>query len=129
MISAFGVEHGDEFAKKKGGDDKYKPAKAAAVGALAGGVLIPRVRANHVGARVGNRVASHGRWSEGRAKQMISPTGKKIRSKYASTLQNQGKAMARSDDTREVTGRATSAGIVGTGAGGVSYLKNKKKAD
>lgn len=130
MISAFGVEHGDEIFKRspdpKRGDKIFgSPTKTAAVAGIAGASLISRGKANKLGGKIGEGVQNHARWSAGRAYQMKNPTGKAIRQKYAVKLNDAGKGMRRSDDTREWTGRAAVGGAAAALAGGTVYGRKR----
>lgn len=125
MISAFGVEHGE--INKAMDKDKKRAAKVGAVGALAGAALMPRGRANTLGAKVGMKMASRGAWTQGRAARMENPHMKMVRNAFGLKQQRAGAKIYNNDDSRETVGRGVAAGAAGTGAGAVSYARRNKR--
>jgi len=134
MISAFGVEHGDEFSKrekdpKRGGKAFGSAGKTAAVVGGAGALLIGRGRANKIGAGIAQRMVGRAHWSAGRAAEM--PKGKlaNARYTYARKLEDiANKGPAKNQDVREWAGRAAVGGGAGGVAGGVVYGRKKLSA-
>lgn len=130
MISAFGVEHGEELSKRskdpKRGDKTF--GNPYITGAFAGGaaaMMMGRGRANKWGAGVANRTVNHADWSLRRSASMVNPKLKDTRQKYATKLKRAGQEMGRTNDTKEATGRVTTALGVGTAAGGVVAARKR----
>lgn len=121
MISAFGVEHGDEFAKRerdpsRGNKSFGDPGKTAAVVGGAGAILIGRKRGNAVGTVVGQRLAGRSKWSAERAAHMQPGKLARTREKWAGKVGTTARRVGGNEDLKEWAGR----GLVGVGAGGAA---------
>lgn len=137
MTSAFGIDH--EEARRAGiisgleGVSKARkkeltPAQRAGLaGGVLGATLVTRGGANKLGGFTGARVIRRGDWAMGRAGQMKSTGGAEVRRGYARRLQGAGHRIRRSDDTREIAGRATAALVVGGTTAGVSHTNRRMK--
>lgn len=130
MISAFGVEHGDEVSKRKqdpdrGGKVFGSPVKTAAVVGGGAALLAGRGRRNAVGEAVGNRMVRRSLWSAGRTKDMKNAKLISGRKKYAVRLHQTGSNVRRNEDTKELTGAATIAAGTGAAAGGIVYGRKR----
>lgn len=144
MISAFGVDHGDQFSKAvrkvprdgdgdgyvNDGPHQYKLSptmKAGLLGGAIGATVLSRKQAGRLGMFTARRTVGRGDWAMERAGEMRSATGARARRRYATGLQNSGVRMSRSDDTREITGRAAAAGATGAVTATVSHLNRRSK--
>lgn len=110
--------------------DKHRHGNPYLTGVLAAGAaatVMGRGRANTWGGKIAGRTQGHAQWSSNRTRFMKNPTLKSTRRKYADKLNSLGQEMGRSNDTKEVTGRATTALGAGTLAGGVTAGRNRMK--
>ena len=91
MISAFGVNHAEDFSKRKKDptrDNKSfgSPAKTAAVVGGGAALIMGRGKANAVGANIGGRMLRRSGWSAARASEMPKGKLRAARFKYAGKL-------------------------------------------
>lgn len=132
--SAFGIDHDggnvEPVGKRAIDPDRRgkvfgSPLATAAVVGGAGAALVGRRNANAIGAKIAGRVVRRADWSAARAGSMKNKAFKATRLKYADTVRGAGKEIGRTDDTKEVAGRATAGAIAGTAAGGVVYGRKR----
>jgi hypothetical protein len=130
MISAFGVDHGEDITKrqvdpKRQGKAFGDPVKTAAVAGALGAAVLPRKGYNAVGGKIGLEAIKRGQWSAGRAANMKNQKLAVARKKYASGLKATGRNIRRSDDIKEILGRAAVGGAAGGAAGGAVATRRR----
>lgn len=114
-----------EVDPKRGNRVFGSPTATAAVVGGTAAAIVGRKNAGALGGKIGAKVAGRGDWSAARAAQMKNKTGAKIRTKYAGKVKALGNEIKRSEDTREVTGRAAVGAGAGSVAGGLVYGRKK----
>lgn len=129
MISAFGVDH-EEISKRKVDPKRKEKAYGSAVltglgAAAVAPMVMGRGRANKWGGGIASKVTGHAEWSANRIGSMKNKKLINARTKYARKLYGTGKEMGRTEDTKEVTGRAATAIGAGTLAGGAVAARKR----
>jgi len=134
MISAFGIDHDGEIAKRQRdpsrGDKAFgSGAKTAGVVGVGAAALLTRKKANEVGLIAANRMARRSTWSAQRAAAMPEGRLKRGRLKWSQKLgEASRKGPGGNHDVREWAGRGIVGGLAGGTAGGAVYGRKRLSA-